>query len=1071
MEVKFNFNNFHLLLIILILFSCEPDLKKASLSISDGNRIVLIGNNLCSRMLNFGHFETALHLKFPKEQLFIRNMCDGGNTPGFRPHSGRFSPWAFPGAENFHDELANFSNSQGHFETPDQWLHRLKPDIIIAFFGYNESFNGKDGLKNFKNELDAFVQHSLSQQYNSKLFPELVLVSPLAFEDLSDKFDLPNGHQENKNLEIYSKVIQEVANKHQLLFVDIFEPSKKWFKKEGPLTIDGFQLNEKGYLKLANYLSEFIFEGEIKNEQSRSMVLEAVKEKNWFWHDDFKSPNGVHVFGRRYNPFGPDNYPDEIKKKREMTAIRDRAIWSAANGEKIDLTLADSKTHSLPEVKTNYKVGDYGRGDAQYFYGDEALSTLKTPSGYKVELFASEEEFPDLANPVQISFDDKGRLWVAVMPTYPHYKPGDPKPNDKLLILEDTDGDNKADKQTIFAENLHIPVGFEFAPEGVYISQGTNLKLYTDTDGDDKADKSEIILSGFDDHDTHHVISAFCADPSGAIYMGEGVFLHSNVETPYGPIRATNGGFFRYNPARKHLERTAQIPIPNPWGTAFDEWGQCIFLETSGPDVRWMLPSSIKPRYGQSTRQAKSLVQEDDKVRPTSGIEFIYSRHFPDEVQGDVLLNNCIGFLGMRQHQVSDDGTGFKMKMRQDLIEGDDQNFRPVDMEFAPDGSLYFADWHNVLIGHMQHNARDPLRDHVHGRIYRITYPSRPLVTPAKIDGASIKTLLDNLKLPEYRTRYRSRRALRGKNKIDVINAVKSWTKRLDKNDSRYEHHLLEALWVTWGINQIDKELLDQLLKARDFRARAAAIHAVRYNGHQLENQIELLLNAAEDVNGRVRLEALVAASWLDKENGIKILNQIEAQAKKDSSILDEWSIDAFQTAKAHLNGENLVVEEKILRTHLEGVDKDLFIKGKELYEREAYCGTCHQNQGQGLAATGYPPLRQSKWVTEDEDRLIKLTLKGIYGPMVVLNRHYKGTVPMTPFEGLMTDEEIAAVLTYVRNNFGNRASVISPEKVKEVRASVSKKEGFYLAKDLLNEHPFKDKEGNNLENLVPELN
>jgi len=94
-------------------------------------------------------------------------------------------------------------------------------------------------------------------------------------------------------------------------------------------------------------------------------------------------------------------------------------------------------------------------------------------------------------------------------------------------------------------------------------------------------------------------------------------------------------------------------------------------------------------------------------------LEFISSRHFPDEVQGDLLINNTIGFLGMRQHQVVEDTTGMRLQMRQDLLVGSDPNFRPVDMEFAPDGSLYVVDWHNVLIGHMQHNARDPMRDHV----------------------------------------------------------------------------------------------------------------------------------------------------------------------------------------------------------------------------------------------------------------------------------------------------------------------------------------------------------------------
>ena len=168
-------------------------------------------------------------------------------------------------------------------------------------------------------------------------------------------------------------------------------------------------------------------------------------------------------------------------------------------------------------------------------------------------------------------------------------------------------------------------------------------------------------------------------------------------------------------------------------------------------------------------------------------------------------------------------------------------------------------------------------------------------------------------------------------------------------------------------------------------------------------------------------------------------------------------SQQAYNRAFAHLNGENLVVEEKEIRTHLEGEERALYIKGKELYEREAYCGTCHQEQGQGLSASGYPPLRQAKWVNGSEDRLIKLTLKGIYGPISVLRRDYKGNVPMTPFEGLMTDEEVAAVLTYVRNSFGNRSSVISSERVKIIRDEIKDKKGFFTAEELLTVHPFED--------------
>jgi mono/diheme cytochrome c family protein/glucose/arabinose dehydrogenase len=1050
-KISRTIKNFGVVLIALITWRCSQP-ATAPVEVRKNSHIVLIGNNLGSRMMNFGHFETEMHLRYPDSLLFIRNMCDGGNTPGFRPHASRVSPWAFPGAEKFQTELGNYSDSQGHFETEDQWLTRLQADIIIAFFGYNESFQGKDRLQNYKEELDAFIKHTLNQKYNGEIPPELVIVSPIAFEDLSEKFDLPNGERENSHLALYAQAMKEIAEKNKVHFVDAFAPSKAWFESTAePLTIDGSQLTDEGYAKFSTMLVNQIFgKGGSAAEGNRALVHDAVMEKNWMWHNDFKIPNGVHVYGRRYNPYGPENYPFEITKIREMTAIRDEAIWLAAKGKKMDLAEADKRTSRLPEVKTNYNPEK--NGSLEYLYGEEAVKKIKVAPGYKIEMFASEKEFPDLAKPSQISFDNKGRLWVATMPSYPHYKPGDKRPDDKLIILEDTNADGKADKQIIFARGLHLPNGFEIAPEGVYISQGTNLMLYSDTDGDDQADKKKILLSGFDDHDTHHEIHAYCADPSGAIYMGEGVFLHTNVETSYGPVRATNGGFYRYNPARRQLERTAQLPIPNPWGIAFDEWGQNFFAETSSPDVRWMMPGTVKPRYGVSSPKSRNLIEDKHRVRPTSGLEFVSSRHFPDDVQGDFLINNTIGFLGTKQHTLIDDGTGYKSKHRQDLVKSDDKNFRPVDLEFAPDGSLYIADWHNVLIGHMQHNARDPLRDHAHGRIYRVTYLSRPLVKPASIAGASIETLLDNLKLPEYRTRYRTRRELRGRNVPEIASHLKTWVKGLDKNDPKYEHHLLEALWVSWGINQVDQALLRQLLGAKDFRVRAAAVRVLRYTGHQVKDQSDLLLHAANDEHGRVRLEVIAAASWMDKEKGLTILKEVEKLP------VDEWMAPAFETAVAHLNGRS--VEEKkeeISKTNLKGKDLDLYIKGKAVYSREGYCNTCHQPDGGGLSASGFPPLAGTAWVTGSNERLIKLVLNGLHGPIEVLGQKYGGQVPMTPFGGLLTDEDVAAVLTYVRNSFGNKASVISPEEVKKVRDATNGKSGFYSPEELLKQHPMEN--------------
>jgi mono/diheme cytochrome c family protein/glucose/arabinose dehydrogenase len=1035
--------------VALCIFQCNTS-DSTLLKIKKGSHIVLIGNNLCSRMMNYGHFETELQLRYPDSLLFIRNMCDGGETPGFRPHASRISPWAFPGAEKFQTELARNSDSQGHFETPDQWITRLKADIILAFFGHNESFQGQAGLENYKAELDAFIKHTLSQNYNGDSTTQLAIVSPIAFQDLSGQMDLPNGKQENINLALYTQAMKEVAANNKVLLVDAFAPTNKWFGQGEPLTIDGSQLNDAGYKQFATLLTDKIFGKSVAPaEANRAIVREAVLEKNWLWHNDYKIPNGVHVYGRRYNPFGQENYPAEIEKIRAMTAIRDSAIWRATKGEKMDLSVADKKTKPLEQPKTNYNPEK--NGSLEYLYGEDAIKKLKVSPGYKIELFASEKEFPDLAKPVQISFDNKGRLWVATMPSYPHYKPGDQKPDDKLIILEDTDADGKADKQTIFARGLHLPVGFEIAEEGVYISQGTNLMLYTDTDGDEQADKKEILLSGFDDHDTHHCHHAYTVDPSGAIYMGEGVFLHTNVETSYGPVRATNGGFYRYAPQRHQLERTAQLAIPNPWGIAFDEWGQNFFAETSGPDVRWMMPGSVKPRYGVATHKSSNLIEEAHRVRPTSGLEFVSSRHFPDDVQGDMLINNTIGFLGMKEHIMMEDGTGYTSKHRQDLVVSSDKNFRPVDMEFAPDGSLYLADWHNILIGHMQHSARDPLRDHAHGRIYRITYPSRPLVTPANIAGASINDLLNNLKLPEYRTRYRTRRELRGRKASEVLPLITSWIANLDKNDKQYEHHLLEALWVSWGLNQVDQVLLRQLLQARDYHARAAAVRVLRYTGHQVKDQADLLMQAAQDEHGRVRLEAITAASWLEKEKGLPIV--MEAGKKP----LDDWMVYAHQTAVAHLSGKEVEVKKEKsddVVTDLKGAERELFIAGRAIYNREGFCSTCHQYDGKGLSSSGFPPIAGTKWITGSDTRLIKLVLKGMLGPIEVLGKPYPGQVPMTPFGGLLKDEEVAAVLTYVRNSFGNKAPAIKPNQVKQVRAAIESKTGFYSSEELLKEHP-----------------
>ena len=1051
----------------------------------NGERIVFIGNGLAERDVWLSRMEPELHLRYPSHELWVRNMGRSGDTPGFRPHPARNSQWAFPGAEKFHPDLQQH-NGKGFFSTPDQWLTFLKADTIVAFFGYNESFDGPERVANFEAELEAWVKHTLSKAYNGKEASRLVLVSPIAFEDLSAKRDLPDGKKENANLALYADAMERVAKANGLTFVDLFRPTLAYYPKaKTPFTINGFAPTEAGYDLLGAMLADGIYGKQARaSKADPALVHAAVKDKDFFWNNDYNLVNGVHTHGQRYNPFGPQNYPDEVAKTRELAALRDGLIHAVAQGKKKDLAVDDSKTRPLPPVPTNFKPKDAKTGSVEYLEGEAALKSFTMAPGYKVELFASEKEFPDLANPVQMAFDDKGRLWVAVMPTYPHFKPGDARPNDKLIILEDSNGDGKADKQTVFASGLHLPIGFEIAPEGVYISQEPNLCLLVDDNKDDKADRMEILASGFDSHDTHHAISAYCADASGAFYLSEGRFLHSQVETPYGPRRCNDGGTWRFDPKSARLERHIQTDVHNPWGYSFDHWEQGYLSDASSGENWWSLPIAAKVPYGVEIPKVGEFARK--RSRPTSGAEFVSSRHFPDDAQGDFMICNSIGFLGISFHDIHEDGSGFSGKVqRTDLMSSNDRNFRPVDLEFAPDGSLYVADWHNALIGHMQHNARDPNRDRSHGRIYRITYPERPLVQPAKVAGGSIPELLENLKLPEYRTRYRSRRALRAFPSSEVIPAVKAWSAKLDKGDPQYEHHLCEALWATWAQGKPDAALLAQLLAAKDHRARAAAAEVLHFDFRKFPNATELLMKAANDAHGRVRLTAIVTASWMDNADGARIA----LEALKHP--LDRWMGPVTKLvltttlkddiAAAEKAGQLALADNPNARDFLAGKfiienaaksdaekafgptrkltpdEEKIYKLGKSVYARDAHCATCHQHNGQGLPKI-YPTLGKSEWI-EDDERLIKIALKGLWGNITVNGELFdttKGVPPMTGFAGMLKDEEIAAALSYVRQSFGNDGSFITPEAVAKVREATKDRVNFYLVDEILKEHPLK---------------
>lgn len=831
--------------------------EPARLELQPHDHVVFLGNTLAERMQYFGNFETLLHARFPRHELYVRNLG-----------------WSA-------DELTIRLRSQG-FRDHGSNLADHAPDVVIALFGFNESFAGPAGVAKFGKDLAAFVKDPFSiDRYTSpggnwdkasgesavaaapKPVRQVVLVSPTAHEKLQ-RPGLPDGAATNRNIALYTEAMRKVAAQEGAMFVDLFTPSLAAMGKAAtPWTINGIHMNAHGDAEMAKLLDGVLFGSRPAHATiDMAKLRAAVNEKTLQFFYDHRGVNGCYIYGGRKNPYGTVNFPAEFKKLRAMTAVRDQRIWDVAQGKPVPDAIDDSGIGEIPPVETNVKSPAPATTPA------ESQSMMEIQAGYEVNLFASEVEFPNLANPVQMAFDAKGRLWIATMPSYPQYFPGTPV-DDKILIYADTDGDGKADKETVFADGLHLPTGLEIADGGCYVAQEPNLVFLEDTNGDDKADVRTIVLDGFDSADSHHAISAFVSDPGGGLLMMEGTFHQTAVETIRGPKRCSNAGIFRYDRRCEQFDVLVSYGFANPWGQTFDRWGQYFVADASGGANYFGTAFSGDVDYPHKHGSLKQFLQK--QWRPTAGCEIVSSRQFPDDAQGNYLLNNCIGFQGVLQYKMREEGSGFAADPVDPLLKSNDPNFRPVDIEFGADGCLYVVDWYNPLVGHMQHSLRDPNRDHAHGRIWRVKAKGRPLVVGPTISGEPVTKLLDVLKVYEDRARYRARAELRARPTAEVIPALEAWIADLDPKDAEYGHHLVEALWVYQAQDVVNEPLLDRLLASPEPRARAAATRVLSFWRERAGDVYGRLRKLVADEHPRVRLEAVRALSFFRDQEAINI--------------------------------------------------------------------------------------------------------------------------------------------------------------------------------------------------------
>jgi azurin/glucose/arabinose dehydrogenase len=849
-------STFHLGITALVLALPVPgDAAEPLVRLEKGDHVAIVGSGLADRQQHHGWLEALIHKTHPDANLTIRNLGFAADEITVRPRSADVPP-----TEYFLAMKKGDTTAPGRPEVIYKAGTDFGADVIFAYWGFNESFRGPEGLEKFKGDLAAYLDAQLAAKYNGESAPQIVLFSPIAHENLKSP-DFPDGASNNTNLESYTAAMAGVAKAKGVPFVDLFNPSRELFAKADlPLTINGIHLTEEGDRRLAPIQFRAVFGSEppALDDPLVTRIRAAVIDKNTEWHHRYRTVDQFNIYGDRSRIAyeGVNNafiLGQEMAQRDVKTANRDQRVWAVAQGG--DLAVTDDNLPPVDLVPPNRKE------QVPYLGGEEAIRHLKLAPGCKVELVASEETFPEFVNPVQMNFDTRGRLWVAVWPNYPETSPTT-RVFDKLLVIDLDPTTGKAAKMTTFADGLNCPTGFQFYKDGVLVMQSPDLWFLRDTDGDGKADFRERVLHGLDAADSHHETNSMCLEPGGAVYLSDGVFHRTNVETFNGPVRNTDGAIYRYEPNTGKFMRHAPYGFANPHGRVFDYWGNDLITDATGndnyfgPAMSGHLDSGAHPGM-QTFWQRPS--------RPCPGTAILTSRHFPDDWQGLFLNTNVISIQGIFRAKLTEEGSGIKGETLEHLVTTDiakNPNFRPSGITVAPDGSLYFMDWAQMLIGHLQHHLRDPNRDHQHGRLYRITYEGRPLLTPRKIHGEPVAALLELLKEPENDVRMRAKIELGKHDSKEVISGVKQWLNTLDEKDPAFEHHVLEGLWVHQWHNVVDPALLKRVLKSPEPRARAQAVRVLGYWRDRLPDALAILKPLAEDEAPRVRLEVVRVASY-----------------------------------------------------------------------------------------------------------------------------------------------------------------------------------------------------------------
>jgi putative heme-binding domain-containing protein len=826
----------------------------APFELQPGDRVLFMGDTLFEREGSSAALETLLTRRFSEVPFTVRNLSFSADLPTGVSRAS-FDPAAV-GMERIRTQLDLVKPTvavlgYGMAASLEELTYRSgDPNLNADPTRYGSEFSAKK----FKADLAALMDAISAASAGKPV--RFMLLAPLKHEDLrSTRPGLPDPAAHNTLLTGYTQAIRELAAERGARFVDQAALTQQ--AGGAALTDNGIHPSGTGLDRWATAVAAEL--GWTPAEKPFSAELrKALQRKNELFFHRWRPANHTYIFGFRKREQGRNAV--EIEQFDALLEKADAAVAALKAGKP-----------APPEAVLPADIPAEQPVEAPVFQLEDGL---------EISLWAAN---PLLSKPVEMNWDAKGRLWVASTPIYPQIQPG-AYPTDKIFVLEDTARKGRADKTTVFADDLLIPTGIEpdLTAEGrgaAYVGASTELLLLTDTDGDGKADRRRIVLSGFGTEDTHHTLHSLHWGVDGRLYMSQSIYIHTHAETPWGVVRLNSGGVLAYDPRTEKLEVFAK-GLVNNWGHQTDAEGQSFLTDGAGSNgVSWAFPgATFSPSEG-----AKGTMPS---VSPGSypkfcSLEIIRSPMFPAAWQGNAITNDfrahrMVRFSLADLTKAEPARSAYATSDMPDVARTADQGFRPVDVKLGPDGALYVADWTNPVINHGEVDFRDPRRDKKNGRIWRISHKDGKPVAWTSVWDKETPQLLEGLLSGNLWEQQQARRVLGQRLRKNGFGELDAWRKAKGTQEAERAAAFAKASVAGPAA----------ALEGLAVKEAATACWEARWRGAlgPVAGNVERLAALAGDASPRVRLEAMRALSRIPSAAaGEAVAAAVEKQPANDA--------------------------------------------------------------------------------------------------------------------------------------------------------------------------------------------